>query len=167
LLLGTIAVTVAVTLRLSDASLPARMPSSSAQAPATPATPARPTGALPPSGSVGDLVDPAWLARTATAAEIAEPALAAYAGAAIAAEAAHPGCGLGWNTLAAIGLLDSEHGGERDASGPMRIEREVWAALATDGSGDGVPDPQDLEDAALTVALHLCAAGGDLTQADG
>lgn len=60
--------------------------------------------------SIAALADPAWIARVATASGIPERALAAYAGAAIQVAATHPGCGLGWNTLAAIGLVESEHG---------------------------------------------------------
>ena len=34
----------------------------------------------------------------------------AYAGAALRLAATDPGCGIGWNTLAAIGYVESEHG---------------------------------------------------------
>lgn len=60
--------------------------------------------------SISELADPAWVARTASAAGIPERAMTAYAGAAVYAQDEFPGCGLGWNTLAAIGQVESEHG---------------------------------------------------------
>lgn len=60
---------------------------------------------------VAELADPDWITRIEPATGIPERALAAYAGAAIAVAGTHPGCGLGWNTLAAIGQVESEHGG--------------------------------------------------------
>lgn len=59
---------------------------------------------------IAELADPAWLAATATAFDIPERALAAYAGAAVRTAEDDPACGLGWNTLAAIGFVESEHG---------------------------------------------------------
>ena len=63
-----------------------------------------------PSRSLSQLADPAWIDEMSGAAEIPRRALASYAGAAIAVSETHPGCNLGWNTLAAIGLVESEHG---------------------------------------------------------
>lgn len=118
LILGTAAVAVAATLTLSDDppgdTRPIDTPSSSAPTLA----PERPDGSASgafDSGLAG-LADPAWIARTATATAIPERALAAYAGAALSAEQDNPGCGLGWNTLAAIGLVESEHGTIGDAT---------------------------------------------------
>lgn len=59
---------------------------------------------------VAELADPDWLARTAESGAIPARAMAAYAGAALATAETHPGCRLGWNTLAAIGYVESEHG---------------------------------------------------------
>lgn len=59
---------------------------------------------------VAERADPGWVARTAEAGGIPARAMAAYAGAALATAESHPGCGLGWNTLAAIGYVESEHG---------------------------------------------------------
>lgn len=59
------------------------------------AQPAQPTG-----------VDPAWVRRTALAAGIPEPAVAAYARATLGAP---EGCDLGWTTLAGIGWVESHH----------------------------------------------------------
>lgn len=54
----------------------------------------------------------------AVAAESGIPvrALAAYAGAALAKHAERPDCALGWNTLAAIGWVESRHGSHGGAS---------------------------------------------------
>ncbi|MEC5185754.1 membrane-bound lytic murein transglycosylase B [Cryobacterium sp. MP_3.1] len=72
---------------------------------------------------VAVLAEASWLAATAHSTGIPERALAAYAGAAIELDANRPGCHLGWNTLAAIGLVESEHGsifgGEIGADGAV------------------------------------------------
>ncbi|MEV8147398.1 lytic murein transglycosylase [Arthrobacter sp. NPDC080073] len=62
------------------------------------------------STAVSELADRAWVARTAKSANIPERALTAYAGAAIMTARTNPSCGLGWNTLAAIGLVESGNG---------------------------------------------------------
>lgn len=87
-------------------------------------------------------VDPVWAARVAEASGIPERALVAYAGAALAVGETYPGCGLGWNTLAAIGLVESghgSHGGAELGADGMVTPRIVGVAL--DGVGVGrVPD---------------------------
>jgi membrane-bound lytic murein transglycosylase B len=59
---------------------------------------------------LADLADPAWLRETAERTGIQRRTLAAYAGAALRVAQAEPGCGLGWNTLAGIGAVESVHG---------------------------------------------------------
>jgi membrane-bound lytic murein transglycosylase B len=72
---------------------------------------AAPVAAATPTGpGVAGLVDPTWLKETATTTRIPERALAAYAGVAIDKARQMPTCGLGWNTLAAIGFAESRHG---------------------------------------------------------
>jgi hypothetical protein len=52
------------------------------------------------------------------------------------------------------------------AVGPMQFIPSTWAAYGVDATGDGVADPFNINDAALTSARYLCAAGGNLhTQA--
>ncbi|WP_371177175.1 hypothetical protein ABYF34_01140 [Buchananella felis] len=63
-----------------------------------------------PQRALTELVDAKWLRQTARATGVPERALAAYAGAAIHLEQTQPACRLGWNTLAAIGQVESEHG---------------------------------------------------------
>ncbi|MDR0593880.1 MAG: lytic murein transglycosylase, partial [Bifidobacteriaceae bacterium] len=82
---------------------------------------------------VAELADGDWIARTAAAHAIPERALAAYAGAALAVGESAPGCRLGWNTLAAIGLVESEHGafgGARLAADGLVAPPILGAALS-------------------------------------
>ncbi len=53
------------------------------------------------------------------------------------------------------------------AVGPLQFLTTTWTTWASDGDGDGVSDPQDLDDAALAAARYLCAAGGDLVTGSG
>ncbi|WP_242676629.1 lytic transglycosylase domain-containing protein [Rhodococcus sp. ABRD24] len=53
------------------------------------------------------------------------------------------------------------------AMGPLQFIPETWKRWGVDANGDGVADPDNIDDAALTAARYLCARGGDLTTADG
>ena len=53
------------------------------------------------------------------------------------------------------------------AFGPMQFISGTWASWQSDGDGDGVADPNDLDDAAYAAARYLCAGGRDLTAASG
>ncbi|MHC5794984.1 lytic transglycosylase domain-containing protein [Lacisediminihabitans sp. FW035] len=70
-------------------------------APVTPAT-------TPAGPALSALADPAWVTATARKTGIPPRALAAYAGVAISFESRT--CGIGWNTLAGIGEIESRHG---------------------------------------------------------
>lgn len=61
------------------------------------------------------------------------------------------------------------HGNDRwdHAVGPMQFIPSTWETWAADGDGDGVADPNDLDDAALAAARYLCADDGDLASGDG
>ncbi|MGO1769768.1 MAG: lytic transglycosylase domain-containing protein [Microbacterium sp.] len=157
------------------------------------------------ANAISDRVDPAWVTVTAERLGIPERALAAYAGASLAVVEEYPDCGIGWNTVAAIGEVESIHGtihgsrigedgvaepaiigirldgtstqripdtddgvldGDTEfdrAVGPMQFIPETWRHFARDGAGTGEPDPQNIDDAAMTTAAYLCASGGDLT----
>ena len=53
------------------------------------------------------------------------------------------------------GELDGDSTWDR-AMGPLQFIPTTWAELGRDGNGDGVADPDNLYDAALTAAAHLC-----------
>ncbi|WP_199220915.1 lytic transglycosylase domain-containing protein, partial [Listeria monocytogenes] len=54
--------------------------------------------------------DADWVIRAAGQTEIPERALRAYVAAAETVNATAPSCGIGWNTLAAIGSVETAHG---------------------------------------------------------
>ncbi|MCU1514671.1 MAG: hypothetical protein JWO10_1761 [Microbacteriaceae bacterium] len=66
--------------------------------------------ATPTAAGVSHLPDPDWVRSVAAKTGIPARALAAYAGVAIDIQNANPACGIGWNTLAAIGEIESRHG---------------------------------------------------------
>ncbi|WP_261372212.1 lytic transglycosylase domain-containing protein [Arthrobacter woluwensis] len=167
----------------------------------------------PDSGGLGEDtagIDRRWLLRTAQRTGIPARALQSYAGAAVRSERSVPGCGIGWNTLAGIGYIESRHGthgghrvqpdgqvsgpilgpaldgngyamirdtdgGTLDgdtrwdrAVGPFQFIPSTWARYASRAAGDGAAaSPHNMDDAALTAARYLCAAGGDLGTAAG
>jgi hypothetical protein len=53
------------------------------------------------------------------------------------------------------------------AVGPMQFIPSTWATHGVDGDGDGVADPQNVDDAALSAALYLCYGGRDLSTPQG
>ena len=55
------------------------------------------------------------------------------------------------------GAWDSDTVWDR-AVGPMQFIPESWRSWGADGSGDGVADPNQLDDAALAAARYLCAS---------
>lgn len=157
----------------------------------------------PPAPAVPALLapDPAWVANVAIATGIPDRAIQAYAAAELTISAEDPACGLGWNTLAAIGSIESDHGrhggavlggdgvsvpairgpaldghgvaaitdtdgGAWDgdavwdrAVGPLQFIPDTWQRWGADGNGDGIADPNQIDDAALAAARYLCASG--------
>ncbi len=62
------------------------------------------------------------------------------------------------------GTLDGDATWDR-AVGPLQFIPTTWAELGRDGNGDGVADPDNLYDAALTAVAHLCLREpGDYTR---
>ena len=59
---------------------------------------------------VQTLADKKWVASTAAATGIPERTLFAYAGVALRKSVTEPNCNITWNTLAAIGWIESHHG---------------------------------------------------------
>jgi cell wall-associated NlpC family hydrolase len=78
--------------------------------------------------------------------------------------------GIGWNILAAIGKIESDHGraqlrGVRSganragAMGPMQFLSATWAAYGVDGDRNGSTDVYDPADAVPAAARYLAAHG--------
>lgn len=112
LLIGLASVGVGVTLLGLDPSAKASLSAGddaredSRVGPAQRTDPAEPQPVLKRPATA----DPRWVARVAAEGGIPERALQAYADAALKLRDEQPSCGLGWNTLAAIGHVESEHG---------------------------------------------------------
>jgi len=65
------------------------------------------------------------------------------------------------------GALDGDTAWDR-AVGAMQFLPATWSRWATRASADGQPpDPQNVDDAALTAARYLCASGGNLATGKG
>jgi hypothetical protein len=60
------------------------------------------------------------------------------------------------------GRVDGDRTWDR-AVGPMQFLPATWRTFGVDGDGDGVADPQDVEDAAASTAAYLCYGGRDLS----
>ena len=89
------------------------------------------------------IVDPDWTDEMAQRTGIPARVMQAYASAALWAHDTHPACGVEWNTLAGVGLVESQHGWLRGAS--VRANGDVRPeiiGLPLDGSGGTalVPD---------------------------
>ncbi len=59
------------------------------------------------------------------------------------------------------GRLDGDPQFDR-AVGAMQFLPATWRGVAVDGDGDGLGDPQDINDAAVSAAVYLCAYSGNL-----
>lgn len=80
--------------------------------------------------------------------------------------------GLDWTILAAIGKVESNHGGGGaygcvmgpptpygPAYGPMQFLESSWATTAVDGNGDGIFDSCNYQDAIPSSANYLIQSG--------
>ena len=125
----------------ADAAARSAAPTPSGTAsPSTAPSPARTTAPSPPQREPTDAAaarpDERWVERIARDGGIPEHALRAYAGAALAVADTHPDCGLGWNTLAGIGLVESEHGTiNGSAIGADGVARPSIIGIPLDGHG--------------------------------
>lgn len=197
--IGLVVAAVLVFLAPRVPDLPGAAPVADEPAPswAPPAEP--PVIADSPAGGISGVADPSWVAFASSKTGIPERALAAYAGAAILKGFTMPECGISWNTIAAIGATESDHGrhggsavaddgavtppiygpplnggdgvehipdsdgGAIDgdatidrAAGPFQLIPQTWRNWHTDGNGDGVEDPQNIDDAAMATVNYLC-----------
>ena len=80
------------------------------------------------------------------------------------------GPALDGNGFAAIhdtddGVLDGDAQWDR-AVGPMQFIPSTWDMWGIDANGDGVADPNQIDDAAHAAAMYLCASG-PMTSAEG
>ena len=142
--LATVAVVgaiVAFTLP-GGVGLPGRLDAESPSIPLARFATAAPVIAAPdPAGpALSALADPAWVVATARKTGIPPRALAAYAGVAISFES-RP-CGIGWNTLAGIGEVESRHGtifGGRIAANGSAIP-PIFGIPLSGGAVANIPD---------------------------
>ncbi len=63
------------------------------------------------------------------------------------------------------GTLDGDALWDR-AVGPMQFIPSTWSRWGVDADGDGLSDPQSVDDSTLAAGRYLCASGGDLTRGD-
>ncbi|HEU0086793.1 MAG TPA: lytic murein transglycosylase [Pseudonocardiaceae bacterium] len=64
------------------------------------------------------------------------------------------------------GLLDGDPVWDR-AIGPFQFIPSSWAAWRSDGDGDGIAEPQDIDDAAIAAARYLCADNRNVGTGEG
>ncbi|WP_022872940.1 lytic transglycosylase domain-containing protein [Nesterenkonia alba] len=123
---------------------------------------------------ISALVDPDWVEDVSTGSHIPEPVLAAYAGATLSVNDSFEECNLGWNTLAAIGYVETQHGSYGGARlhedgvvhptilGPQLDGSEDLAEIPdTDG---GVLDGDDVWDRAVGPMQFLPATWEEFGQ---
>lgn len=63
------------------------------------------------------------------------------------------------------GELDQDAKFDR-AVGPMQFIPTTWAAVAVDGNGDDVRDPQNIHDASLAAGVYLCVNDRNLANSE-
>ncbi|MGY2745595.1 lytic transglycosylase domain-containing protein [Pseudarthrobacter sp. O4] len=101
---------------------------------------------ITPAVNITRSADAEWLIRAAAQTGIPARALQAYVAAAGAANESAPACGIGWNTVAAVGFIESAHGsygGGRltatgQASGPIigpSLDGDGFAAIPDTDAG--------------------------------
>ena len=93
------------------------------------------------AGFVG-MIEPDWAMVTAAQTGIPELAVLAYAGAVVRSREVYPDCGIGWNTLAGIGLVESDHG-RHDGSvigDDFRVRPDIFGVVLDGGETENIPD---------------------------
>lgn len=187
---GTLGVSAAAIWALGTAAMDRSYAASIAGVPSVLPSPGEPSGIVATSAPVAPTkphrrtrtVSAAWVRTTSAHTGIPERALRAYASAQLTLATENPRCGIGWNTLAGIGWVESGHGSHDGAAlldtgypdrpilgpplsggiraiGPMQFIPSTWRRWGSDGNADGVADPNQIDDAALAAARYLCAGG--------
>jgi len=64
------------------------------------------------------------------------------------------------------GAIDGDADYDR-AVGPMQLIPQTWRNWHVDANGDGVEDPQNIDDATMASANYLCRASGDMAHEAG
>jgi len=64
------------------------------------------------------------------------------------------------------GAIDGDAEWDR-AVGPMQLIPQTWRNWHVDANGDGVEDPQNIDDATTATANYLCRASGDMATETG
>ena len=64
------------------------------------------------------------------------------------------------------GAIDGDPDSDR-AVGPMQLIPQTWRNWHVDGGGDGVEDPQNIDDAATAAANYLCRSTDAMDTEDG
>jgi len=64
------------------------------------------------------------------------------------------------------GVIDGDAQTDR-AVGPMQLIPQTWRNWHIDASGDGIEDPQNIDDATMATANYLCRASGDMASEKG
>lgn len=196
---ATVVTAAAIGLRIASVPRPAIPLSAEVQV--TQRTTPSSTGAASVGSTPASRVDPTWAHTVSQRTGIPVRAVNAYASAQLRMDADQPGCGIGWNTVAAIGNIESAHGTHDGANlgddgysnppirgvaldgngvgriadtdggrwdgdkvwdravGPMQFIPSTWQQWGADGNGDGVANPNQIDDAALGAARYLCDAG--------
>ncbi|MFB6721632.1 lytic transglycosylase domain-containing protein [Kribbella sp. NPDC056345] len=62
------------------------------------------------------------------------------------------------------GSFDGDTAFDR-AVGPMQFIPGTWRSMGVDGDGDGVRNPQDIDDAAMSAGVYLCSGSTDMAKA--
>ncbi|MEX1078172.1 MAG: lytic transglycosylase domain-containing protein [Homoserinimonas sp.] len=139
--IGALVVTAIVALQPQAVTI--RTPEQMSPQPPPRAAPAPLPAVLQPAGAgLATRVDAEWLVQASAATGIPPRALVAYIGAASIKAEQMPGCGLGWNTMAGIGLVESDHGrhGGSQVEPDGRVVPPIFG-IALDGAATAhIPD---------------------------
>lgn len=106
------------------------------------AAPPAPLDVAPHAPGYAGLINQAWAEQITATTGIPYTAVLAYAGAVMAAEVNFPGCTLSWNTLAGIGLVESDHGRHDGASidEAGNVAPPIFGVPLTGGAVENIPD---------------------------